>query len=185
MTRVEASGGAAAIVLAMLAAGAAQAQTYVEVTAGWTGQPDLMWDATDWEMDRGEHWGAAVGHYVRPNLAVEFEVLRTRTNYTGYPDNDLTAVSLMVNGLYSFNREGRVRPYLGAGLGGVRVGYSPFDAEDDVFGWQVMAGAEVAITDRVSGFAEYRHQDAATAEDGALRWEYLSHNLGLGLRYTF
>lgn len=174
-----------AAVGAVLTAGVARAQTYVEVTGGWTDQPDLMWDATDWEMDRGEHWGAAVGHYVQPNLAVEFEILRTRTNYTGYPDNDLTATSLMVNGVYSFNRESRVRPYVGAGLGGVQVGYSPSDSEDTVFGWQVMAGLEAPIAGRVSGFVEYRYQDAATAEDGALEWEYLSHNLGIGLRFTF
>lgn len=170
---------------ALLTAVPAQAQTYVEITGGWTDQPELMWDGTDWEMDRGEHWGGAVGHYVRPNVAVELEALHTRTNYTGWPNNDLTATSVMVNGVYSFNREGRVRPYVAAGAGGVQVGYSPFDSEDTVFGWQVMAGLETPIAGRVSGFIEYRYQDAATAEDGTLEWEYLSHNLGLGLRYTF
>jgi opacity protein-like surface antigen len=176
---------AAVAIAALFWGGAAQAQTYVEVTAGWTDQPDLMWNATDWEMDRGEHRGAAVGHYIRPNIAVELEALHTRTNYTGWPNNDLTATSVMVNGVYSFNRDGRIRPYAGLGLGVVRVGYSPSDSEDDVFGWQAMAGTEIPIANRVSGFIEYRYQDAATAGDGPLEWEYMSHNLGLGLRYTF
>lgn len=176
---------ALAAAAALTANAPAQAQTYVEVTGGWTDQPDLMWNNTDWEMDRGEHWGAAVGHHIRPNIAIEVEALRTRTNYTGWPNNDLTATSLMVNGVYSFRREGPVRPYVGLGVGGVRVGYSPFDSEDDVFGWQAMAGVEIPIAGQVSGFVEYRYQDAATAEDSGLEWEYLSHNLGLGLRYTF
>lgn len=175
----------AAAIATLAAGGDAQAQTYVEATGGWTDQPDMMWDHSDWEMDRGEHWGAAVGHHIRPNLAIEVEALHVRTNYTGYPDNDLTATSLMVNGVYSFNRDGRFRPYVGGGLGVVKVGYSPSDSEDEVFGWQAMAGAEMPIAGRVSGFVEYRYQDAATAADGPLEWEYMSHNLGLGLRYTF
>lgn len=183
----------AAAVAAVSFAGAASAQTYVEITGAAVKQPDLSWGsgfAMDYEMDTGSAWSLAVGRFIRPNIALEAEVTRTKSEYACCAPNSLEATAYMANAFYRFTPERRIRPYVGLGVGMIDVEYdAAADASDTVFGWQAMAGVETPFTNSLSGFAEYRYQSAADLEDssygGGLTWEYESHNLGLGLRYTF
>lgn len=174
--------------------GAASAQTYVEVTGAVVKQPDLGWgDAffvEDYEMDTGSAWSLAVGRFIRPNIALEAEVTRTKSEYACCAPNSLEATAYIANAFYRFTPERRIRPYVGLGAGMIDVEYDAGGgASDTVFGWQAMAGVEIPLTPSISGFTEYRYQSASDLEDsafaGGLTWEYESHNLGLGLRYTF
>lgn len=183
---------ASALVVASLP-GAASAQTYVEVTGAVVEQPDLGWGSgllMDYEMDTGSAWSLAVGRFIRPNIALEAEVIRTKSEYACCNPNSLEATAYMANAFYRFRPEQRIRPYVGLGAGMINVEYDAIaEASDTVFGWQAMAGVEIPFTPSISGFTEYRYQSASDPEDssygGGLTWEYESHNLGLGLRYTF
>lgn len=167
---------------------AAQAQTYVEGTIGLTTYPDLEWGSSDYEVDQGTAWGVALGRHFTPTMSGELEFTHTYGEYTGFSPNNVTSDALMANGYYRFMPGSRFRPYVGAGVGIVTVGYenvAPYEREDQVLGWQVIAGGEVAVSTHVSLFGEYRFQSATGAEDPPTEWDYQSNVFSLGARYTF
>ena len=170
-------------------AGTAQAQTYVEGMFGLTSYPDLEWGGTDYEVDQGSAWGLAVGHHFTPTFSAELEFTHTKGEYTGFGGNNVTADAFMANGYYRFMPGSSFRPYVGAGLGTVNVGYEniagAYEREDQVLGWQVIGGGEFAINPDVSLFGEYRFQSATGAEDAPTTWDYQSHIFSAGARYTF
>lgn len=101
--------------------------------------------------------------------------------------------------------DGSVAPYLGAGAGLVRVHNSvfgprlPFPDEDPLqliddndtrFAFQLMAGIDVAVGNRVGLVAQYRYLDAGTVDgvdsrDERFTREHRSDNIDLGLRLRF
>jgi opacity protein-like surface antigen len=98
-----------------------------------------------------------------------------------------------------------VRPFLGAGVGGADVHVTaiasrPFgppmppttliDDRVSGFAWQLMAGAAVPITRRLSLTAQYRWFDADTLTGHDARGQRFTthiagHNLDVGLRWRF
>lgn len=130
----------------------------------------------------------AIGHHFTPTFSAEVEFTHTKGEYTGFNPNNVTSDAFMVNGYYRFMPGAQFRPYVGAGGGLVTVGYenaAPYEREDQVFGWQVIGGGEVAINPNVSLFGEYRFQSATGAEDPPTYWDYQSHIFSVGARYTF
>ncbi len=180
---------ALALVATASIATAAQAQTYVEGTLGLTAYPDLEWGGSDYEVDQGTAWGLALGHHFTPVFSAEVEYTHTYGEYTGYNGNNVTSDAVMVNGYYRFMPDSQFRPYVGAGGGLVQVGYEniggAYTREDQVFGWQVIGGGEVAINPQVSLFGEYRFQSATGAEDAPTEWDYQSHIFSVGARFNF
>jgi opacity protein-like surface antigen len=105
---------------------------------------------------------------------------------------------LMANAFYDFNQMGRFRPYVGAGLGlgMVNVDYSPSGVEivdDDktVFAYQLIAGSDFAVSDRMAIFAQYRYRATSDVDvdvslfDASLDIENRSSALEVGLRFAF
>lgn len=178
---------AAGVLAAVSVAGAAQAQNYAEVMVGLTAYPDLEWNGLDYSVDQSTNWGLAVGRHFTPTLTGEIEYTRTASDYTGF-NNRITSDAFMVNGYYRFRPGAAFRPYVGAGVGVVSVGYdnvAPYERDDKVFGWQVIGGGEVPVNSRVSMFGEYRFQSAPGAEDGPTAWDYESHMFSVGARWNF
>lgn len=105
---------------------------------------------------------------------------------------------LMANAFYDFNQMGKFRPYVGAGLGlgMVNVDYSPSGVEivdDDktVFAYQLIAGSDFAVSDRMALFAQYRYRATSDVDvdvslfDASLDIENRSSAIEVGLRYSF
>ena len=102
----------------------------------------------------------------------------------------------MVNGYFEIPTGGRWKPFVTGGLGMARVEMNDFNAEgsatadwsgdDTVMAWQVGAGVGYAINERTTVELKYRYfaTDDAEFDDGS-ELEFESHNIYLGLRFTF
>jgi opacity protein-like surface antigen len=76
-------------------------------------------------------------------------------------------LGLFLNGFYDFNLGGGFSPFVGAGIGyqGVDVLFRPSgvpvaDDSDSGFAWQLMAGADVALTPSVGLFLQYTYRQS-------------------------
>jgi opacity protein-like surface antigen len=96
----------------------------------------------------GHGFGAdfALGVYITPNWRAEVEVDWSRLgggSAYGFPhDGHVTAVTVLANGLYSFNFNSWVRPYLGAGIGFVNMNIERVGAVGGAF---VIDGNDTAL----------------------------------------
>ncbi|MEQ8370138.1 MAG: OmpA family protein [Alphaproteobacteria bacterium] len=112
-------------------------------------------------------------------------------------DGHVRALSLMVNATYSpqwsAERVGRLRPYIGAGIGmadldfnGIANAGAPFINDSHmVLAYQGFAGVEMPLSDRASASMEYRYfatadADLTTAGGVGVDGEYASHALLVG-----
>jgi len=114
-------------------------------------------------------------------------------------DGDVTTISYMANVYYDFKNDCRFTPFIGGGLGFANVEYDmdkfagdKLKAKDDdnVIAYQLMLGGSFAATEKLSIDLQYRYFATADPdfddkefEDTEL--EYQSHNVMLGLRYSF
>ncbi|HET8882944.1 MAG TPA: OmpA family protein, partial [Solimonas sp.] len=98
----------------------------------------------------------------------------------------------MANAWYDIDFGSWVVPYLGGGVGYQRteMSSSGIDDSDNGFAWQLGAGLGFLLNERTTLSLDYRYAVASdpgydTADGGKLKTEYQSHNVGLGLRYSF
>lgn len=111
---------------------------------------------------------------------------------------DVTSLAGMANVYYDAPLGWAIRPYVGAGVGVARIdaelslgALRLVDETDTVLAWQVMAGLSYPATERVSLSVGYRYfatQDAELSETVGGRTfdsEYRSHNVELGVRFSF
>lgn len=155
-------------------------------------------------FDNGGAATFAVGTSVGQGGRIEME-LGARVNdiskmtFDGYPgkidvDGDVTTVSFMGNAYYDFKNESSFTPFIGGGLGYANVEYD-FDKieddkvndkeDDDVMAYQVMLGMGYAATDHLSIDLQYRYFATVDPELNGIDFEYRTHNMMLGLRYSF
>lgn len=118
------------------------------------------------------------------------------------PTGELEARSYFLNGYYHFNADGRLSPYLGAGIGYADVELDDFGVtpvpevlrDDDAgFAWQLMAGVEARFGSGWRLFADYRWlaadglevtvSPAAGSLDSEIDLE--THTMAIGVRYSF
>ncbi len=82
-------------------------------------------------------------------------------------------------------------PYIGVGLGGSSIKYSVDDVSDrnNRFAWQIGAGLSYAFNPNISADAGYRYVNlghfSRAKDEAKTRVESYSHELYLGIRYTF
>jgi OmpA-OmpF porin, OOP family len=114
-------------------------------------------------------------------------------------DGEATAVALMGNLIYDFNRDSRFQPYLGVGVGVARVsvnvdGYE--ESSDRSLAYQGMAGFGYALTDQLTldlGYRYFKAPDINASEAftsfgiGGARSEtdYEHQAVTLGVRWQF
>ncbi len=112
-------------------------------------------------------------------------------------EGDVSSTSLLVNGIYVFLPEQRLRPYVGAGIGVARVsindaevlGVTIADDSDSVFAYQFMVGMEYDVGPRTALYAGYHYLATEDPQfqaegGGSFDAEYASSNLLVGLRYS-
>ncbi|HRP10143.1 MAG TPA: outer membrane beta-barrel protein [Terricaulis sp.] len=168
------------VALAALMAGTAGV---ANATEGWYGRLDLgyttggefdigtdgAWNygSPDLEADMSQHVG--LGYAFQNGLRIEGEVGHRWNEIESLANldsgGDVHAWSAMLNFFYDFNRNSRVNPYIGVGVGGVRLNVNgadsaplvrSFDDEDTVLGYQAMIGLGIGVTERLTLDVGYR-----------------------------
>ncbi|MFP4003768.1 MAG: porin family protein [Alphaproteobacteria bacterium] len=178
---------AAVFVLAVPAAASAPGGFYAEAAGGVT-FTDLEINGFDEDMETGWNIGGAVGTHVTPNLAAELDIFYNDAGLECCSGESLNTLSFMLDAIYGFNPDGFVNPYLGAGVGTVRLEGvdGSFSDSDWKFGYQAMAGLLLNVSQTVGVFAEYRFHDAVgDADIFNVDVGYQSHNASAGIRVNF
>lgn len=210
-----------------LAAGNAAADTgwYGEISVLSADVSDTSLTSTGRDVnaafDTDAGFSAAVGYSYEGNslgnVRVELEYVATdndteSVNFNGnnFPANGqavgggIETQSVFINLTQTFDTGSSVTPYVGVGIGFTEVDsditYGPtanITDSDNAFSYQVQAGVDVAFTEQLSGFAEYRYVAVDdldlnrfgggpggvqnTTQTGDLDYSAIS----LGLRYSF
>jgi len=144
--------------------------------------------------------GTSIGNAGRIEMelasrANDFDEIRYDDYGTLDADGDVTTGSLMGNAYYDFKNESRLTPFIGGGLGFANVEYDidsiggedVYNAkdDDDVMAYQLMLGASFAATDHLNIDLQYRFFGTEDPEFDDIDVEYQTHNVMLGLRYSF
>ena len=114
-------------------------------------------------------------------------------------DGDASSFAFMTNAYNDFLPKSKFRPYVGAGIGVVRVDFSDYgiaaipdvlDDSDTVFAWQAMGGIAYDLTEKVTFGAEYRYFSAeptftTSAATGSVEndVDYRNHSLLFKFNY--
>ncbi len=112
---------------------------------------------------------------------------------------DINTYSLMANAYYDMVNDSSVTPYLGLGIGGASISANDvaaagvagsLDDNDVVFAYQGIAGVNFALNQNWSIQTEYRYfatteADFTSSTGASADMEYDSHNLVVGLKYSF
>lgn len=183
---------------------AAEGRPYASVTAGVTALSESDFreegETITAEFDAGYNVGVALGYDFGPGR-VETEIAY-RSNefddvsYLGMDfsaDGTFSALSFMVNGYLDYKNESAVTPFVTAGLGVARVdvedvsveGISVGSADDTVFAYQLGAGLGIALNKQLSLDLSYKYLATSDPEFEGSEAEYDSHNINVGLRFSF
>ena len=192
----------------------AQADTlYFAVQAGFNAQPtsenqDPATPSNNFELNTqsGVNGALAVGAKMGMLRAEIEAVYRYNPNdkfdQGGTPqgaDGSLSTAHVFLNGYIEFDLLGVITPYagLGVGYGTVNLNLKQLDGtvvaddKDDVYSYQLMAGAAVNVTENFSLTAEYRYFDSITDAELTLsntpglieNSDIRSHEIRFGIRY--
>jgi opacity protein-like surface antigen len=161
---------------------------------------DTSFTSAEADIEGDDGWGAGLALGLRgASFRVEGEVVfrqndlevRGSTPVIGAVslDGDVSALALMGNLYFEPWIALPLKPYLGAGLGGARVAFEAeeLDADDTdwVLAYQGMAGLAVDLAPDVAIFGGYRYFATDEPAIEGTDIEYRTHNLELGLRFTF
>lgn len=167
--------GAAAAQTAPAASAAPASGQYIAVSGGLIGKTDYDYGfANGWSVDADVKagaqgaiaWGTSIGANWRGEIALGYRSQKVDSALTSNvgvfvaTDGKVKALSIDLNGYYDFPVSGPVKPYLGAGIGAaqVKIDDGLLDDKGDALTLQAMAGASVAVSPRISLFAEGRYQ---------------------------
>jgi len=212
---------AATVAAVLMSAGAALAQDTRYVT-GYLGISDMGDYDFDFfqtipsvvvgqgtiTTDTGLSYGLAVGMRVAPNLRAEVELSRTSndTKEIGRPfteyDGSFDATFGMANLWYDIPVQGRLKPYVGGGLGFARVsqdgksgaGVTLVDDSDTALAGQLGFGARIQVGDRGQIDIGYRYKTTADLDFSTTQvfiptdltnGRYASHSILFGYSYSF
>ena len=182
---------AAAAIATVAFAGAAQAQDwYVRGDVGGTYQSEVN-GASKAKGDTGWTVDGAVGRNFGDNFRAEAELLYSDADGKRANDGKLKTIAGFVNGYYDFLPGSAWRPFVGAGvgLGQVKVSGGPQRGDDTGFAYQLQAGVQHPINDRVTAQVAYRYLGINNVRIGsgprALNGDYHDQALTVGVSYKF
>ena len=159
--------------------------------------------SVDLETDAG--WNLAVMAGYKIGVArIEGEIGYQKNDADKFSGGDLGSLSLsaggdvdlwrfMVNGYYDFDTGTPWTPYIGIGIGFANVSANDLTVagidigsdDDTVFAYQVGAGLGYAINNTTTMFVDYRYFATEDPDFSGTEAEVDSHNISLGLRYSF
>jgi len=181
------------VCLSMVFAGAALAEMYMGVKAGYSqvGDTDVTLSGHkvgDIEFDSGWVTGIALGTTIDAfRVEGEFEYRNNDGELEipgfGKDDGSLDTMSLLFNGYYDFQTDLGFTPYIGAGIGLAR--HDDDDVDDTVFAYQGTIGFALPISDVMDFDAAYRYFATEDPDFDGVEIDYDSHNITLGLRFKF
>lgn len=160
----------------------------LETDTGW-----LVDGAVGYAHDSGLRGEIALGY--RENEFDELSADFGGSSFSGNVDGDIAAFTAMANGYYDFylgkyGAEGaaaNLAPFLGAG-----IGVALFDIDGDLgdeketaFAYQLTAGLAYAFTPNIGASLSYAFFSAPNAKFEGTEFDYDSHNVMAGIRYTF
>ena len=119
--------------------------------------------------------------------------------FSGYGESidvsgDVSAMVFLISGWLEYENDTAFTPYFGAGIGMAKLDVSKTTAlglilygsdSDEVFAYHASLGTSIAFNDRVSGDIGYRYFATADPSFEFTDTEFSSHNLLLGLRFSF
>lgn len=158
---------------------------------------------TEAQFDPGFAAAFAIGTTLKHNWRGEAELSYRRSDIDSLSgvtngQGDVGGPALMLNAFYDFQTGTLATPYIGAGLGGMRldvdgatpVGGSNIDEGDWVGAAQAIAGVNFKISDRLGVFTDYRYlvtsdPEFTTAAGADVESEYSEHRFMIGLRWSF
>lgn len=192
-----------------------QAGWYIGGEAGWSHLEDM--DATGSaagltasgtvKPSDGFAVGGNVGYAFPGGIRLEGEVayrdhdLNSVSSGGGsFPvSGDIDSIAFMANALYDFIQDEPLTPYIGAGIGGARLGINnlraptvasgSFSDSNFVLAYQAIGGVKYAFDTNWSANLDYRYlatEDATfSGGGGSLKTSYHTHNVMLGIAYHF
>ncbi len=180
---------------------------YVGVHGGFNYMEDMDENLNgEVEMEIGSVYGVALGYTLKnvegANLRLELEGVFRKNDDKEWSESsglegDVTSTAVMVNAGVEFVNKTRYTPVLLIGIGGAHVefdhkvnGFSVENDSDTVFAYQVGAGCAVNLTEKLVVELGYRFFEAYEPErtdfaDVTNVTNYQTHNLMLGMRYSF
>jgi opacity protein-like surface antigen len=188
--------GAFALCESAWAAPASFSDPYVELSVGVAAGSDLAFDGVNASLDSGPAASIGFGfaNFIGPvDLRLDYMTTDRDTCFLfcAFGNQGVTSGSTMLSALYNFPLgEGRWEAYAGAGAGMVKVDVENtgpgFSGSDNVFGWQLLGGVRVRLSDwPIRLLVEYRYQSSQDAKVDGHTVEYNSNSFTAGLRWTF
>ncbi len=153
-------------------------------------------NSAKYDLDPGFATNVAAGYAFGNGFRTELEVAFADVDPSMDPGADVDTLSAMINAIYELPTGGRVRPYIGAGLGVVRTDYDGTEPltgivvndADTKLGVQGIAGVSFQATEQMDLFLDYRYLYTGKLELAAVTSETIkatnkNHILMAGLRY--
>ena len=153
------------------------------------------------EFDSGYALGVSAGYaFMFARIEAELAYQKNdmdRVIQPGSPplaaSGDIKNLSVLLNGYYDFTNHTAITPYVGAGFGLARVevdnivrpGQVVLGDKDTVFAYQVGAGVAFALSDEITLDLKYRFYGTPDVKLRTEKIENRSHNILLGVRYSF
>jgi len=124
--------------------------------------------------------------------------LGSLTGFTIALEGDVKVLTYMVNAYYDLENKTNWTPFVGFGVGGATIDYSDIkssgvllvDDNDTVFAYKVGAGLTYKISESLKLIGDYHYlgttdPDFTDAAGAKFDSEYSSHNIDLGIRFSF
>lgn len=160
----------------------------LETDIGW-----LVEGAVGYAHDSGLRGEVAIGY--RENEFDELEGDPGGGSVSVDVDGDISAFTTMGNVYYDFylgkyGAQGalaNLAPFVGAGIGlaVIDIDGDLGDEDDTTFAYQLMAGVSYAFTPNIAASLGYAFFSAPDADFDGVDFDYDSHNVMAGIRYTF
>lgn len=143
--------------------------------------------------------GTTIGDKWRGDVELSYRSIGVESiSGTTSGSGEIHSSAAMVNGYYDLFSGSDWRPYIGAGIGLVRlnmegvtpIGGSTIDDRDTVVAVQGIAGIGYRVNDRIGLFTDYRllaatETNYTTAAGQTAEGEYHEHRIVVGLRWSF